>query len=153
MGRTAAMVMKNRKDANYPDPFNGIKVMVEFQRPSIEEMIVNVTYMNQKATALTDFNSIPVVPSYVEVEATGFASNFLPGNNQGFLQQRITMNNTAMAQGKPFKLQMRIQWTKGGAAGQVSFEVPALSSPANTFAGAGGGANTKSSSSKWAVDL
>ena len=31
-------------------------------------MIVNVTYMNQKATALTDFNSIPVVPEYVEVE-------------------------------------------------------------------------------------
>ena len=55
------------------------QVMVEFQRPSMECMIVNVTYMNQKATALTDFNSIPVVPEYVEVEATGFASNFLPG--------------------------------------------------------------------------
>lgn len=55
------------------------QVMVEFQRPSVECMIVNVTYMNQKATALTDFNSIPVVPEYVEVEATGFASNFLPG--------------------------------------------------------------------------
>merc|ERR1712216_694978 len=44
------------------------QVMVEFQRPSIEEMIVNVTYMNQKAAALTDFNSLPVVPSYVEVK-------------------------------------------------------------------------------------
>ena len=55
------------------------QVMVEFQRPSVECVIVNVTYMNQKATALTDFNSIPVVPEYVEVEATGFASNFLPG--------------------------------------------------------------------------
>ena len=41
------------------------QVMVEFQRPSVECMIVNVTYM--------------VVPKYVEVEATGFASNFLPG--------------------------------------------------------------------------
>merc|ERR1712070_613921 len=59
--------------------------MVEFQRPSVECMIVNVTYMNQKATALTDFNSIPVVPEYVEVEATGFASNFLPGAQQSRL--------------------------------------------------------------------
>jgi len=27
--------------------------------------------MNQKATPLTDFNSIPIVPEYVDVEATG----------------------------------------------------------------------------------
>jgi hypothetical protein len=39
-----------------------------------------------------------VVPDYIDVEATGFASNFLPGNNQGFLQQKITMTNNAMAQ-------------------------------------------------------
>ena len=39
-----------------------------------------------------------MVPDYIDVEATGFASNFLPGNNQGFLQQKITMTNTAMAQ-------------------------------------------------------
>ena len=32
-------------------------------------------------------------------------------------------NRAMQAQGKPFKLQMRMQWTEGGAAGQVSFEV------------------------------
>jgi len=47
-----------------------------------------------------------VVPDYVDVDASGFASNFLPGNNQGFLQQKITMKNNAMANGKPFKLQV-----------------------------------------------
>eukprot|EP00960_Hanusia_phi_P058137 763782-Hanusia_phi.AAC.2 len=82
------------------------------------EMMVTMihrTFMNQKANALTDFNSTPVqegekgkaevkcgekecneeqekqfcseclcqvVPDYVDVDASGFASNFLPGNNQ-----------------------------------------------------------------------
>jgi len=49
-----------RRDLNYPDPLNGIKVMIEFARPSHDIMIVNVTFMNQKANALTDFNSTPV---------------------------------------------------------------------------------------------
>jgi hypothetical protein len=48
----------------------------------MEVMVVNVSFMNTKANPLTDFNSIPVVPEYVDVEATGFASNFLPGSNQ-----------------------------------------------------------------------
>uniref|UniRef100_A0A7S0HSM8 GAE domain-containing protein n=1 Tax=Hanusia phi TaxID=3032 RepID=A0A7S0HSM8_9CRYP len=112
-----------RRDLNYPDPLNGIKVMIEFARPSHDIMIVNVTFMNQKANALTDFNSTPVVPDYVDVDASGFASNFLPGNNQGFLQQKITMKNNAMANGKPFKLQLRLSYVDGGQRGQVSFEV------------------------------
>ena len=61
---------------------------------TMNTQVVNVSFMNTKASPLTDFNSIPVVPEYVEVEATGFASNFLPGSNQGFLQQKITMTTT-----------------------------------------------------------
>jgi len=77
------------------DVFVYMQVMVEFQRPAIEVMVVNVScltlsqcnhgvvhkywvqiqrqvsFMNQKATPLTDFNSIPIVPEYVDVEATG----------------------------------------------------------------------------------
>jgi len=51
---------------------------------------------NVNVFALVCFARAQVVPDYIDVEATGFASNFLPGNNQGFLQQKITMTNTAM---------------------------------------------------------
>mmetsp|Transcript_40813 Transcript_40813/g.82246 ORF Transcript_40813/g.82246 Transcript_40813/m.82246 type:complete len:155 (-) Transcript_40813:164-628(-) len=151
MSEQKSSKVPTRKDLNYPDPLNGVRVMIEFQRPANEVMVVNVTFMNRKSTPLTDFNSVPVVPEYVNVDASGFASNFLPGNNQGSLHQKITMLNTAMGQGKPFKLQLRLSFAEGGLHQQVSFEVPAVSSPANTFAGAT--EQPQKHQSKWAVDL
>uniref|UniRef100_A0A7S0EUX1 GAE domain-containing protein n=1 Tax=Hanusia phi TaxID=3032 RepID=A0A7S0EUX1_9CRYP len=128
-------------------------MMMTMEMMMMEMMVTMIhrTFMNQKANALTDFNSTPVVPDYVDVDASGFASNFLPGNNQGFLQQKITMKNNAMANGKPFKLQLRLSYVDGGQRGQVSFEVPSVSSPANTFAGAV--EQPQRSGAKWAVDL
>ena len=39
-----------RKEANYPDPLNGVRVMIEFQRPShdVSPNCLGLLFMNKK---------------------------------------------------------------------------------------------------------